>query len=463
MKNLFKTVVIALSLGALVTGCKKDDENGTDPGTNKPTPAVWTDPEIIGNISANTSLVDTIKYELKGYVYVKAGATLTIPAGTIIKGDNFTKGTLIVEQGAKIIAEGTSARPIVFTSSLPVGQRNYGDWGGIIILGKAPQNQPGSPIIEGGVDRHFGGTDAADNSGILKYVRIEFGGIALSPNNEINGLTLGAVGSGTVIENVQISYSGDDAFEWFGGTVNAKNLIAHRTWDDDFDTDNGFVGKVQFAVALRDRAIADQSTSNGFESDNDATSTNNGPQTGAVFSNVSVFGHFATISDTTGASTLIGRGMHIRRNSAQSVFNTVITGYREGIRLDNNDISGNNTQSNMTAGRLVLKNVTLAGNVKALNASGGANLADFTTAFNSAANNNQIVANIADLKLNANNFSLTNPNFLPQAGSPLLNSGDFSDAKLSTYFDKSATFRGAFGTTDWTSGWANFNPQTTVY
>ena len=155
-------------------------------------------------------------------------------------------------------------------------RRSYGDWGGLVLCGNAPTNKhdsgAGVGIAEGGIGSLYGGPDGADNSGVLQYVRIEFPGIGLTAvaNSEINGLTLYAVGSGTTIDHIQVSYSGDDSYEWFGGTVNCKYLVALRGWDDEWDTDNGYSGKVQFYVSLRDPAIADQSTSNGFESDNDA-------------------------------------------------------------------------------------------------------------------------------------------------------------------------------------------------
>ncbi len=452
MKNLFKTIATALTFGCLLTGLTSCD---------KPTapPRVDEGDVITGVITSDLTLDPTKVYILKRFAYVQAPATLTIPAGTVIKGDKDTKGTLIIERGAKIIADGTEDKPIVFTSNQAAGFRSYGDWGGIIILGNAPQNQPGVPLIEGGVDRPYGGTDPNDNSGILRYVRIEFGGIALNPNNEINGLTLGGVGAGTIIDYVQVSYCGDDAIEWFGGTVNAKHLIMHRTWDDDFDSDNGFSGKVQYAVALRDPAITDQSTSNGFESDNDATGSLLTPQTKAVYSNISVFGHFHTLADSAGASSLVGRGAHIRRNSSISIFNSVITGYREGIRLD-----ATTTQGNMTAGELVLKNITLAGNLKALNVANEAVLSTFSDEFYSSSNNNNQLNTIAELKLNSNVFNLDAPNFLPNNDSPLLNSADYSHAKLQGgFFTTTSNFRGAFGSVDWTAKWAAFNPQTIEY
>ncbi len=455
MKNLFKTVTFALVLGAVAAGSASCEKKTEDPIVETPNTVDTSTIVLQGTYNDSLILKADRKYLLKGYVYVQAPGSIHIPAGTVIMGDKDTKGCLIIERGAKIFANGTAAEPIVFTSSQPANQRSYGDWGGLIVLGKAPNNIGASPVIEGGVDRPYGGTDANDNSGVIKYVRIEFGGIALSPNNEINGLTLGSVGAGTTIDYVQVSYSGDDAFEWFGGSVNAKHLIAHRTWDDDFDTDNGYSGKVQFGVALRDLAIADASTSNGFESDNDANGSTNAPKTSAVFSNMSIFGHYKSIADTTGASSLIGRGAHIRRNSTQSIFNSVITGYKEGIRLD-----GTTTQANMTGDSLVLKNVTLAGNVAGLNTAGSADKPTFTAKFNDGAYNNSILANMADLNLNS--LDLTMPNFIPQSNSPLLNSADYSNAKLSG-FDNTANFRGAFGNTDWTTSWTNFNPKVTNY
>lgn len=453
MKFIFKTLNIAIVMGisaAGLTGCSE-----------KPEPPKPTETDMIvlsGTINSDMTLDASKKYLLRGFVYVQSPASLIIPAGTVIRGEKDSKGTLIVERGAKIIADGTVDKPIVFTSAQAAGQRNYGDWGGLIVLGKAPNNIGASPIIEGGVDRPYGGNVPDDNSGILRYVRIEFAGIALSANNEINGLTLGSVGSGTTIDYVQISYSGDDAIEWFGGTVNAKHLVAHRTFDDDFDTDNGFSGSIQYGVALRDRSIVDVSTSNGFESDNDASATARLPLTSAVFSNMSIFGHFQTLADTTGASSLVGRGAHLRRSTSQSIFNTVITGYREGIRLDSVV-----TQANMTAGNLVLKNIIVAGNVKNINASAGADKTLFTTTFNDPANNNQTLAAVSDLKLNANNFNLESPNFLPNGDSPLLSGGSFIDTKVSGSFFTPTSFRGAFGNVDWTAGWANFNPQTAAY
>jgi len=350
-------------------------------------------------------------YKLDGWVYVKSGATLTIDPGTIIRGDLNNKGALIVEQGAKLIANGTADEPIVFTSNQADGSRNYGDWGGVIILGKAQINVAGgTSTIEGGVGSIYGGNDNTDNSGSLKYVRIEFPGIAFTPNNEINGLTMGGVGSGTSIDYVQVSYSGDDSFEWFGGQVNAKHLIALRGWDDDFDTDFGFQGMIQYAVSLRDPAIADVSGSNGFESDNDGSGSTNTPKTHPIFSNVSVFGPKATSGTTINA--LYQRSMHLRRNTETSVYNSIFAGYPTGLFID-----GTAAQTNATNNVLQIENTILAG----MTTNFASTFED--TYFMNATRENKVFAANSDLMI-TDPFNLTNPNFLPMANSPVLfNSG----------------------------------------
>ena len=207
---------------------------------------------VSGHITTNTTWTNDKVYRMDGFIYIDSNATLTIQPGTIVRGIKLTKGSLIVTRGGKLIADGTVDKPIIFTSDEPAGTRTYGDWGGIIVLGNAPINPVGGQAtIEGGVnnaagDGQYGGPNAADNSGIIRYVRIEYSGIPFSANNEINGLTMGGVGSGTIIDYVMVSYNGDDSFEWFGGTVNCKHLIAYKGVDDDFDTDFGFAGKVQF-------------------------------------------------------------------------------------------------------------------------------------------------------------------------------------------------------------------------
>lgn len=439
-----------------------------------------------GNIAASETWTSDNIYQINGFVYVKSGATLTIQPGTIIKGGgkevdpsgSQKGGTLIVEAGAKIDARGTATSPIVFTSSKPVGQRNYGDWGGVVLIGKAPTNQPGATAFEGGISGTTGTySDVNDNSGTMQYVRIEFPGIALLANSEINGLTMYGVGAGTTLDHIQVSYSGDDSFEWFGGTVNMKYLVALRGFDDDWDTDWGYTGKVQYGVALRDPIVADQSASNGFESDNfagtglPATGPNAGlPLTAPVFANMSNFAFSGTPSTatTSGGSGSYQSGMHLRRNTNISIFNSVVAGYPEGLRLDNGATTATGTADNVTAGTLQLRGIVLANtgtaSTTAVRGANGITNEQAQTFFNTAAYANRVVpsSEVATLLLNAQNFTLTAPSFLPQTGSPLL-TGAVWDGKGADAFFTKETFRGAFGTANWTQGWANWDPQNTNY
>lgn len=424
---------------------------------------------VSGDITVNTTWTKNNEYLLNGFIYVKNGATLTIEPGTLIKGDKASKATIIVTRTGKINAAGTAAEPIVFTSNQPAGSRAPGDWGGIILLGNAPENFKDttslSPltivqkdgVIEGGVDNaagdgKFGGTNPADNSGVLSYVRIEFPGVAFQPNNEINGLTMGGVGSGTTLNHIQISYSGDDSYEWFGGTVNADHLIAFRGTDDDFDTDNGFGGKVQFGVSFRDAGISDLAAggaSNGFESDNDAGGSSNTPVTAAVFSNMTIIGPRENSgTDLTGQN--FKRGAHIRRNSRQSIFNSLFVGFPTGLYID-----GSAAQTNVTNGDLSFKYNTFAGCPKMEKAYDSAFVAN-------AANNISLLAATTDAQLTAP-YNAAAPNAVPATGSPVLSGADFTNAKLTSGFT-TVTYRGAFGANDtWANSWTNLDPQNTTY
>lgn len=441
---------------------------------------------VASNITANTTWTTNNVYLIRGFVTVTSGATLTIQPGTIIKGaaraddpsGQSRGGTLIIAQGARIEARGTAQQPIVFTSNQPAGQRKYGDWGGIVLIGKAPHNRESARSPEGGLSGQLGAfNEPADNSGTLQYVRIEFPGIALTgqSNSEVNGLSLYGVGSGTTIDHVQISYSGDDAYEWFGGTVNAKYLVAYRTFDDDFDTDWGYTGKVQFAVSLRDPQVADASGSNSFESDNfenpgePATGSNAGlPLTQPIFANVSSFAFSGAPSNastaSTGGSGSYQSAMHLRRNTAISIYNSVFVGWPEGLRLDG---TATGTLANTGNGNLEVQGVTVANSLSAVRGAGAITNDQANQYFTLAARRNSVIAStdLASLLLNAQTFNLTAPNFLPQAASPLLVAGNaVTGGKLADAFFTAAPYRGAFnGTDNWTAGWCNFDPQNTNY
>lgn len=482
MKTGILTMGSALLFSAalLCSSCNSDDD---DNSTDETTLDLGDGSEAY-EIKADKTLKYPNTYNLKGFVYVTDGVTLTIEAGVIIKGDKESKGSLIVEKGGKLIAEGTKERPIVFTSAQEKGKRKAGDWGGIILLGKAPNNQS-EQSIEGGVRSKHGGTVSDDNSGVLKYVRVEFAGIEYAQDNEINGITFGSVGSGTTVDYVQVSYSGDDSFEWFGGTVNAKHLIAFRGWDDDFDTDNGFSGKIQFALGVRDPQIGDKSASNGFESDNDAAASTQTPRTGAVFANVSLFGPVAnptsyTDQAATGGSPSGGArfqaGLHLRRNTQLSIFNSLVAAFPIGLIIENDKSSA--TQAGATAGDLNVASCVIAGTVKPFQDkqywtnstvySPDAADSSFTPSyFRTAALGNRLFATISDLQLSGNPLTLTSPLAFPQSGSPLATGATWTNAKVASGFDK-VTYIGAFGptetsTTSWASGWTNFDPQNTEY
>jgi hypothetical protein len=289
---------------------------------------------LSGNINTTTTLTSDKVWTLKGYVYVTDGAKLIIQPGTTIISDVAEKGALCIERGAQIIAEGTATKPIVFTSGKAAGEKSPGDWGGIIILGRAKTNRSSEPTIEGGIGRAFGGTNDADNSGVLKYVRIEYAGIAAMPNSEINALTLGGVGSGTIIENVQTVYANDDAFEFFGGTVNAKNLYAYATADDDFDFDFGYTGTITNGVAKRDPQFVDSGDAgNGVECDNDGTGSSAQPVTHPKLLNMVLVG--PNVSSALANHNL---GLRFRRATQFTMKNSVVWGWMKGgLSLESNE------------------------------------------------------------------------------------------------------------------------------
>jgi len=311
-------------LAALITlvlfSCEKQ-LGGEDRPINVPSTTT-----LSGNINTTITLTSDKVWILKGYVYITDGAKLIIQPGTTIVSDIAEKGALCIERGAQIIAEGTVNKPIVFTSGRSVGEKSPGDWGGIVILGRAKTNRSSEPTIEGGIGRPYGGINDADNSGILKYVRIEYAGIAALPNSEINALTLGGVGSGTIIENVQTIYANDDAFEFFGGTVSPKNLYAFATADDDYDFDFGYTGTVTNSVSKRDPQFVDNGDAgNGVECDNDGTGSSAQPYTHPKLIGMILIGPFE-------ANSLSNHnlGLRWRRATQFTITNSKILGYMKG-------------------------------------------------------------------------------------------------------------------------------------
>ncbi len=466
MKKLF---LYSALIAAVSTSCRKIEVDG---GTTT-APVVTTENTILeGRITANRTLKADYTYKLRGLVYVTNGAILTIEPGTKIVGETGKNGGLIITRSCKIIADGTIDKPIVFTSESATPQR--GDWAGVVLLGNAPTNSSFNGIqgigeIEGGINNSDGlglygtpstqGQNPADNSGILRYVRIEFAGYAFLPDKEINGLTFGGVGSNTIVDNVQVSYANDDSFEWFGGTVNCKHLISFRTLDDDFDTDNGFSGKVQFGISLRDSSVADISKSEAFESDNDAAGSSLLPQTAAVFSNMTVMGPKATLANT--GNSLFVWGAQIRRNSSLSLFNSIIMGYPNGLYID--ATKGVPTDNNIPSS-LFVQNTIIAGCTTPIlySITGNATVpiavnttATITTWFTTAAYGNSILTNNSEVGLTAP-FNYSAPDFNPSATSVALAGAAFTHAKLATGFTN-VSYKGACAANDtWWKAWTKF-------
>ncbi|HET9055900.1 MAG TPA: hypothetical protein VFN30_03530 [Chitinophagaceae bacterium] len=460
-----KIVAQVLILLLLVSSCRKIEVDG---GTvvNSPTSE---NTVLSGVIRSDITLREGNTYLLRGIVYVTDGAVLTIEAGTTILGDKSSRGALIITRGSRIEAKGTANKPIVFTSS-ELTSPKAGDWGGLVLLGRAKTNATfngtsGLGEAEGGINNGdgyglYGGADDNDNSGTLQYVRIEYAGYAFLPDKELNGLSMYAVGRGTKISYIEVLYAADDSFEWFGGTVNCDHLIAYKGLDDEFDTDNGFNGKVQFGIGIRDSAIADVSGSNGFESDNDAAGSMLTPGTAAVFANITLVGPRQNLTNMGNA--LFRNAAQIRRNSSLSVFNSVFLGWPTGLLIDAS--TGRPTDLNITsdntlkwAGNIIAGSSTPLKYSASSSAPTGWTLTDFTNWYNMPELKNTTLATTADAGY-AGAFNYTNPDFSPLPGSAVLNAGiDYSDPKLTGF--TAVSYRGAVGTNDtWYKGWTRF-PQ----
>lgn len=481
--------VAALVMSVTMSSCSSDDE---------PTAPAKTDPEVtykgnvaysngilfnngteLGNGTQNFHFTGDVTLErgtylLKGWVYVDAGAKLRIPAGTIIKGDKQTMAALIVEPGGYVEMKGTKDAPIVMTSAQPAGQRRPGDWGGLIICGKARNNQ-GTQQIEGGPTTIHGGNNDADNSGIYQYIRVEFAGYPFDTDKEINGITFGSVGSGTTIDHLQVSYSNDDSYEWFGGTVNCKYLVAYKGWDDEFDTDNGFSGTVQYGLSIRDPRIADTSQSNGFESDNNASGAETTPFTSATFKNITFIGpRTAKNSDFSNTSDYITAGsvfpdngsklglfqsaIQIRRSSKLNVENTLAVGYPIGLIVDGEK---GNTVKYAKEGGFHLKNIIFAG-MGVIGTDKNKEYADYLYDYATKTEDHTkqsyshtfFFSEPTNREMSEAGLNLIDPKGTGQNYCPSVTLSDGKGGYIGAFRDASD---------NWLDGWTNFDPQNTVY
>lgn len=413
-------------------------------------------------------------YLLKGWVYVDAGAKLRIPAGTVIKGDKGTMASLIIEPGGYCEMKGTRQEPIVMTSAQAPGQRHPGDWGGLIICGKGLNNQ-GTQQIEGGPTSIHGGDVIADNSGIYSYIRVEFAGYPFDTDKEINGVTFGSVGSGTQVDHIQVSYSNDDSFEWFGGSVNCSHLVAFKGWDDDFDTDNGFNGTVQYCLSIRDPRIADTSQSNGFESDNNASGAETTPFTSATFRNVTFVGPmtaqntgFENNSDYITAGSVypdngskLGKfqsAMQIRRSSKLNVENALAVGFPIGLIIDGEK---GQTVKYARNGEFRLNNVIFAG-MKVVGSDKNKEYEDYLYDFATKSEDRSkqsfshtfFLSNPSNKVMTESELNLSDPDNAGQNYCPATMLSDGKGGYIGAFKDASDS---------WMNGWTNFDPQNTNY
>jgi hypothetical protein len=401
---------------------------------------------------ANTYVLPRLKY-----VFVEPGATLTIEPGTHVLGEQ--GAVLVVTRGAKIEAVGTADAPIVMTSAQEVGSRTPGYWGGLLVLGAAPINvnvnstPPSneatfeaftSAIPEG----KFGGDDAADDSGTIKYLQISFGGFNFVADREFNNITLCGVGSGTEIDYVQTHMGKDDGIEFFGGTVNVKHVLSTQNNDDGFDTDNGWSGKAQFIVVQNVNPDSIAEASNGYESDNHGTAASYAadPRTLPTIYNATILGKDDNAAGSGSFATVF------RRGTGGHYFNHLIMGFPKGI-----EVRDDATKTQLDTGNLYVKNSIFFHN-DALGDDDNWPTAQATgdideeTYFTDVAWSNRQV----DPGLSADAFRLDAPDFVPEAGAAALTGG--ATPPDDGFFDATATFVGAIGTVDWTAGWTTY-PQ----
>lgn len=318
--------------------------------------------------SGETVTLDATKvYKLTGSVKVRAGGTLVIPAGTRIEANGGTSSYILVEQGAKIFANGTATSPIVFTSPNPTP----GSWGGLVICGKAPINSGATAVSEVG-ESIYGGTVANDNSGSLKFVRIEYAGAIYTGVKEFNGLSLFGVGNGTVIDNISMINGSDDGIEFFGGTVNVSNIISVANEDDAFDWTEGWNGT---ATNIYTKRRADNVGNRGIEADNNANNKDANPRSNPTIKNATFIGATSGESD----------GLKLREGTYASIDNVVLSNWTTGINVEHDQsVSYFNGANKVT--RVKFDNVTTKASVKATTGSATAVLLPNTYTEDSTAN-----------------------------------------------------------------------------
>ncbi len=454
-----KISLLSLMALAFFAGCKRDHLVVPGNGNSRKTDTLQ------GAITASVTLDASKNYFLKGQVYVKNNATLTIPAGITVYAqvnqDRESKSVLVITQGAKIFINGTVDNPVVFTSAATV--KTPGDWGALILLGKAPSNV-GIGYVAGlhaTTDTQYGGNVSNDNSGSISYLRLEYtGGINPPQENEwsvdkASGLVMAGVGSGTIINNVMVKYSNDDSFQFVGGTVNVSHLISYNCGDDDFDFDLGYEGDLQFLIGYRTHASSEAVRANGFESYNDSIPTTNTPLTRPVISNMTIIGP----QETPIVKTNLNQGVYMRKGTRLAIRNSIVSDYPEGafmvcpktgpaILADNDcEFRSNLVQTDTLARAFCWDHDTQ-----------GVWPDSTLTAFETnSVNKDSILVSSADFKL-TRMYGSGAPDLTPASGSRASAGADFTGPDFSNSFFTQVVYRGAMGSVNWAaqSNWADW-------
>ncbi len=424
---------------------------------------------ISGEITSDRTLTNDTLWSLNGIVFVKNNATLTIEPGTFVVGQpgSTPSSALIVTQNGKINATGTKSRPIIMTSSLPFGQRSRGDWGGLVMLGKAPinvggniasgicpttgcNNAAGTFYIEGLVgnaDTLYGGNDPNHSCGVLKYVRVEYAGAILSPNNELNSFTWGGCGKGTVAEHLQAIYGKDDSFEWFGGNMDAKWLVGGLGADDFLDYQLGYTGRIQYGLMYQS---PDAPGNRGIEGDNSEYNQGATPFSAPTIYNVTFYG-----SGNPGFDEASSPGIFLRRGSRGSFNNLLVSNFYSPCM----DISDATTQAQADAGNVTMNGILCYNNnlgAKGANTVAGQISAAYSQSYAQGEKGNGAGKNFATLDpLVSRPFEYSDPDFGGLFASPLFRTG-WVQPPDDGFFDQSATFLGGIGDEDWTVEWTSF-------
>jgi hypothetical protein len=488
--NFYITAMITIVASLIVfTGCdeednpagptdpdtvvKKDTIRDTVPNTGDTTIVTLTDESI--NAGETLTLDASKTYIVDGFVFVEDGATLTIPAGTVLKGEpggGLNASAIIICKGAKIFAEGTAENPVIMTSkaddldySDDLGSRSRGLWGGLIVLGKAPTNRAaGTHQIEG-IDEadprgQYGGNDPADNSGVIKYVSIRYGGTNIGEGNEINGLTMGGVGNGTTIEYVEVFNNADDGFEWFGGTVNTKYLLSVGNGDDSYDWDEGFRGKGQYWVVIQDEDLADRAAEmDGSASDNFGNDKYSKP----TIYNATFIGSGA---NSTNAGNMIFK---FREETGGFYYNSIFTDFSGDVKTDAGAVTlvgvinfddDKGVPGNKVTDHVLNNNLELSNNIF-YKFNHSASTAEMLVKYSSVAegvDKTAITTGVSDKNFFGEDPTVTRTKLVPDAGSAPATLAKKEMPAGDTFFDAS-DYLGAFqpGGADWTSGWSFYS------